>query len=54
MTISRKVIGIALVTFSVLFIAACTVPNPGDGYQTFGTQPYPVDEEPGGGDGGHH
>jgi len=54
MTISRKVIGLVLVAFSVFFIAACEVREPNGGYQTFGTQPWPVDEERGGGDGGHH
>jgi len=54
MTISRKVIGIAIVAFSVLFVSACDVRAPNAGYQTFGTQPFPEDETHGGGGDGHH
>jgi hypothetical protein len=54
MTISRKVIGIAIVDFSVLFVSACDVRAPNAGYQTFGTQSFPDDDDRGGGGGGHH
>lgn len=36
---------IALVVMTAFFITGCFVMAPGVGYQTFGTQPYPDDQD---------
>ncbi|WP_457651026.1 hypothetical protein [Profundibacter sp.] len=51
MTISRKVIGIAIVTFSVFFVAAC---DPHVLESPFYRLPQPDNEIHGEGGGGHH
>lgn len=51
MTKFSKSISVVLVALAVFSVAACEIGHPNPGYQTFGTQPYPANDD---GPGNHH